>query len=155
VIQRGIRAPLTMGSFVPDVPSGKGEPWLLSAGASSSVSVECLRDHSPRHSLCIPKHKSPNRLSKKCCHCPKNCTDFQKSRCCGESERPLLFDPSNPSLAPASLLGLFSCWPLLAALKLRRPSSAVATRLKRVLVTKAPARRGVTRRAGRWMIRCN
>jgi hypothetical protein len=32
---------------------------------------------------------------------------------------------------------------------------AVATRLKRVLVTKAPARRGVTRRAGRWMIRCN
>jgi hypothetical protein len=54
-----------------------------------------------------------------------------------------LFDPSNPSLAPASLLGLFSCWPLLAALKLGRSSSAVATRLKRVLVTKAPARRGV------------
>ena len=38
-----------------------------------------------------------------------------------------MFDPSNPSLAPASLLGLFSCWPLLAALKLRRSSAAVAT----------------------------
>src|SRR4051812_40154331 len=103
-----IRGPLTMGSFVPGVSWGKGKPRLLSAGASSSVSVECLRDHSPRYSLCIPNRKSPNWLSKKCCHCPKNCTDFQKSRCCGESGRPLLFDPSNPSLAPASLLGLFS-----------------------------------------------
>jgi hypothetical protein len=37
----------------------------------------------------------------------KKCTDFQKSRCCGESGRPLLFDPSNPNLASASLLGLF------------------------------------------------
>ena len=114
----------------------------------SSQTLWKFTSHSPRRSHCIPKHKSPHRLSKKC-------TDFQKSRCCGERPRELLFDPSNPSLAPASLLGLFSCWPLLAALKLGRSSSAVATRLKRVLVTKAPARRGVTRRAGRWMIRCN
>src|SRR5262249_7752161 len=45
-------------------------------------------------------------------HCPKKCTDFQKSRRCEESGRSLLCDPSNPTLAPASLPGLFPCWPL-------------------------------------------
>jgi hypothetical protein len=45
------------------------KPRLLSTGASSSAHqkvVTRLRDHSPRRSHCIPKHKSPHRLSKKC-----------------------------------------------------------------------------------------
>jgi hypothetical protein len=45
------------------------KPRLLSAGASSRSKqkvVTRLRDHSPRRSHCIPKHKSPHRLSKKC-----------------------------------------------------------------------------------------
>jgi hypothetical protein len=45
------------------------KPRLLSTGASSCAHqkvVTRLRDHPPGHSHCIPKHKSPHRLSKKC-----------------------------------------------------------------------------------------
>jgi hypothetical protein len=51
------------------IDADQRKPRLLSTGASSSAHhkvVTRLRDHSPRRSHCIPKHKSPHRLSKKC-----------------------------------------------------------------------------------------
>jgi hypothetical protein len=47
----------------------KESPGFSLPGASSSAHhklVTRLRDHSPRRSHCIPKHKSPTLLSKKC-----------------------------------------------------------------------------------------
>jgi hypothetical protein len=51
------------------IDADQRKPRLLSTGASSSAHhkvVTRLRDQSPRGSHCIPKHKSPTRLSKKC-----------------------------------------------------------------------------------------
>jgi hypothetical protein len=64
--QRLQRLAFTQRRGVAMVDAASRKPRLPSTGASSSVLVERLRDHSPRRSHCIPKHKSPTRLSKKC-----------------------------------------------------------------------------------------
>jgi hypothetical protein len=53
-----------------------GRTRLLSTGASSRSKQKVmtrLRDHSPRHSHCIPKHKSPIACPKNAGRCPKKC----------------------------------------------------------------------------------
>jgi hypothetical protein len=54
---------------------------LVSTGVPEGMFLEYKRttygngdDHSPRRAHCIPKHKSPHRLSKKCWSLSKKCT---------------------------------------------------------------------------------
>ena len=59
--------------------ASKEKPRLLSTGAPSRPHARNLRDHSPRRSHCIPKHKSPHRLSKKCWSLSKRCESTNRS----------------------------------------------------------------------------